>query len=151
MGFTLYTPNSFFLKIDFLLKRLKFSLIQIRSSYRLLSKEVSIQKLWIPVGRSIYESAYLEEILFVEAQNHYVMINLGTAKQYRVKSSLSKFFEKNLEEHQIFRKISRSYVVNLKRIERVENNFLIMEGNHKIPIPRERREEVLREVGVKFD
>ena len=113
--------------------------------------DVTTQKLWIPTSRGNFESGYLENILFVEAQDQYVLITVNEERQYRLKSSLSAFYEKNLKAVEIFRKISRSYVVNVQRIDKVENNYFIMESNLKVPIPRDRKDEVLREVGVRAE
>ena len=113
--------------------------------------DIATHKLWIPTSRGNFESAYLEDILYVEAQDHYIHIIVSDTKQYRLKSSLSAFYEKNLKAYDVFRKISRSYVVNVQRIDKVENNYFIMEGNLKVPIPRDRKDEVLKEVGVRLD
>ena len=149
MDITLHTPTKLFL----------FPETPPLESFRLwwasrkprTMNDVTTQKLWIPTSRGNFESVYLENILFVEAQDHYVLVTIDEERQYRIKSSLSAFYEKNLKACEIFRKISRSYVVNVQRIDKVENNYFIMEGNFKVPIPRDRKDEVLREVGVRVE
>ena len=106
-------------------------------------------KIWLPQGKGAYESIEARDILYVEAENHHLHIFLKGQNQQTIKSSLKDFYARSLEGFSYLKKVGRSHIVNIKRIERVENNRLIMEGNHSIPIPRDRKDEVLRDVGIK--
>ena len=111
----------------------------------------SESRIWLSLSKSTFESIEASDILYVVAQNHHIHINLKGDRKYVVKSSLGSFYEKSLNEFNYFKRIGRSYVVNINRIDRVENNRLIMEDNYCIPIPRDRKDEVLKELGIRFD
>jgi len=112
-------------------------------------KQDASNKLWIPIKKGVFESVYINDIVFVVAQDHYVRIQLTNEKCHQLKSSLNRYFEKYLENFGVFEKISRSYIVNLRKIQRVENNYLVMENDHRIHIPRERKESVLQAIGIR--
>ncbi|QNE38055.1 response regulator transcription factor [Hymenobacter sp. NBH84] len=81
-----------------------------------------------------------EEVLFIEALSTYVV--LVTDKQkYIVGGTL-----KNMEERLPFRhfvRVHRSYIVNLHRVEALEDNMLKL-GTHEVPVSRAYQEELVQ-------
>jgi len=79
-----------------------------------------------------------EEIHYLEAQDDYVMVY--TAEGRFLKQQTMKFFESHLDPDQFIR-IHRSYMVNVKAIERIEpyektNFILILHDGSKVPVSR---------------
>lgn len=146
---TLKLTNSFYKQTDQIFCGMAQQFTQLFMSSEEGDSGSAKSKIWLPFGKSVFESVDPSDIIYVEAQNHHIYINLTEERQHEVKSSLSEFYQKSLNDFSYFRKIGRKYIVNIKRIDRVENNHLIMEGNHSIPIPRDRKDEVLREVGIR--
>lgn len=73
-----------------------------------------------------------EDILFIESQGHY--INIYTElKTYEIKMNMS---DMAAMLSKAFVDTHRSYLVNLKHIERVTKTECILKGDHKIPISR---------------
>lgn len=147
---TLKLTNSYFKFAELLLSNLLPQFTQLLMTTEEGSSGSATSKIWLSFGKSVFESVNPSEIIYVEVKNHHIHINLTEERKYEMKSSLSEFYQKSLNEFSYFRKIGRRYIVNIKRIDRVENNRLIMEGNNSIPIPRDRKEEVLREVGIRI-
>lgn len=89
-----------------------------------------------------YEKINTPDILYVQALQNYVMIYTEKTK-YMTLLPL-KTVEENLDTRH-FMRVHKSFVVSIKRIETIENNEVIIQ-NHRIPISRNLREEVLERV-----
>lgn len=74
----------------------------------------------------------LNEILFIEAQGHYILINTQTNK-YKIKMNLSDI-EKSLDNG--FFRSQRSFIVGLKYIKRITRTAVFLENNLEIPLSR---------------
>ena len=81
------------------------------------------------------------EIVFIESQNHYLLLNLSSGEIFRMRMKLSQMFEK-LREYSGFIKVGASYVVNLAFVRKISGNNLEMLNGAKISIPRRSSEEV---------
>ena len=89
---------------------------------------------------SIYR-VRISEIISIESQNHYLLIQLSSGKVLRMRMKLSQIFEE-IQKYPEFMKVGASYVVNLIFIRRIFGNTLEMLNGTKIPIPRRSSEEV---------
>lgn len=93
---------------------------------------------------SKYEKILLEDILFVQALQNYVVIHTRKGK-YMTLLPL-KSVEAHLE-NQPFLRVHKSYLVAIAKIESIESTEIIIQ-NHRIPLSRNLREQVV-EVVVK--
>lgn len=83
----------------------------------------------------------VQEIIFIESQNHYLMIRLSSGETLRLRGKLSQLFEE-MQEYLEFIRVGVSYIVNLRFVRRVAGNALEIMDGAKIPIPRRSSEEV---------
>lgn len=81
------------------------------------------------------------EIIFIESQNHYLMIRLSSGETLRMRKKLSQMFEE-IQEHTEFIQVGVSYIVNLMFVRRVDGNTFEIENGVRIPIPRRSSVEV---------
>ena len=84
---------------------------------------------------------FVTEIVSIESQKHYQVINLTSGEILRLRMTLSQMFEK-LREYSGFIKVGASYVVNLAFVRKISGNTLEMTNGVKISIPRRSSEEV---------
>lgn len=85
-----------------------------------------------------------DEIEFVEAMADYVVINLASNRH--IIHSTMKAIEKKLSEKQFVR-VHRSYIVNLKRINAVENSSIVM-GEKRVPIGASYKNEFMNKLKI---
>ncbi len=119
------------------------------------SKKIDIDyhsnKLWISIRRGAFEGLNVEEIIYIQAADHYLKIYIRNKDPYIVKSSLNNFYENYLSRYKIFYRLSRSYIINLQKAYKIEKNQLfLMEIEKGLPIPKNKKDEILRVIGVKF-
>jgi two-component system LytT family response regulator len=84
-----------------------------------------------------------EDVLFIEALSTYVV--LVTDKQKHIVGGTLK----NMEDRLPFRhfvRVHRSYIVNLHRVEAMEDNMLKL-GQHEVPVSRPYQEELTQRLG----
>lgn len=89
-----------------------------------------------------YEKVYLDDILFVQALQNYVVI--VTEKGKYVTLLYLKTVEEKLNK-QAFIRVHKSYVVAIAKIDSIETHELVIQS-HRIPISRTHRERVLSQV-----
>jgi len=106
--------------------------------------------MWISVKRGVYESIAFEEILFIEADDHYLKVHCCQNKTYLIKSQITKFYERYLSKYDNFFQLSRSYLVNLDKAHKIVNNQLLLEENKTLSIPRGKKPELLKIIGAKL-
>jgi two-component system LytT family response regulator len=80
-----------------------------------------------------------EDVLFIEALSTYVV--LVTAKQKHIVSGTLKSIEERIPFRHFVR-VHRSYIVNLHRVEAMEDGMLQL-GQHEVPISRSYHEELM--------
>ncbi|RFM28314.1 LytR/AlgR family response regulator transcription factor [Deminuibacter soli] len=97
--------------------------------------------LFIKADNRIVKIRYAD-ILFIEALQNYVCIYTGDQKH--ITYLTFKSMEENLPADR-FLKVHKSFLVNLGRIDHIENNELHL-GRHTIPISRTNREEILQKI-----
>lgn len=89
-----------------------------------------------------FERIYFKDILFVESMQNYVIIHVG-AQKLIVYMTLAGM-EDQLPKDQ-FLKVHKSFIVAIGRVNTIENNEILIQ-QHRIPISRSSREEVLKRI-----
>ncbi len=99
--------------------------------------------LFIKDTNSSYKKINFEEILWVEALENYITVTTEKTK-YTIHFTM-KSFEKKLPSN-IFMRIHRSYIINLKKVDAIEDNEVIIMLNKrkkKFPIARTYKEALM--------
>ena len=150
-----------FSAIDYLLKPLRpnkvkeayekaqKSLEQNQLQQRLLELKNSLasdkfRKIALPVEDGVL-FVKLEEIYVLEADGMYTTFNLTNNRKLLISKPL-KYFSDLLESKELFYKPHRSYLVNLKYLQKVvkkEGTYIEMENNMRIPVSKEKKEELV--------
>ena len=86
---------------------------------------------FVKVNNKLVKINY-EDILYIEALSDYIIIKAEGNKQHIVYSTL-KAFEEKLKTNPLFLRVHRSYIVNLKKIEVIEDSNLLIKGTY-IPV-----------------
>lgn len=141
--------------LDYLLKPITFdrffkSANKARDYHRLLNNtaqpgipkaETDEGYFFIKCGNK-YEKIYFDEILYVEGMQNYVTI-FTTKGKYMTLLNL-KSLEQNLDG-KLFIRVHKSYIVSTGKIDGIEGNEIFI-GEHRIPISRNYREQVIQQV-----
>ncbi|MDJ1466881.1 LytTR family DNA-binding domain-containing protein [Cytophagaceae bacterium DM2B3-1] len=85
----------------------------------------------------------LEQLLYVEAEDNYLMFYIGT-KRVLTRMTLSELLHR-LPEHNYMR-VHRSYIISLNKIEKIERHQLTIAGK-QIPLSGTYRTELLLRLG----
>lgn len=83
----------------------------------------------------------VREIVSIESQNHYLLLNLASGEILRLRMKLPQMFEE-IQIYPEFIRVGASYIVNLSFVKKISGNTLEMRSGAKIPIPRRSGEEV---------
>ncbi len=83
----------------------------------------------------------INEVVSIESQSHYLMLNLSSGEILRMRRKLSQMFEE-MQEYPEFIRIGASYIVNLSFVRKISGNTVEMISGAKVPIPRRSSEEV---------
>lgn len=88
----------------------------------------------------------VEDIIFAESDGNYSTLHVVDSKKMVLTKKL-KEVDALLPQAHFFR-IHNSYVVNLDKIKEYikADGYVILEGNHKIPISRQKRSEFLKKI-----
>ncbi|NVM61894.1 DNA-binding LytR/AlgR family response regulator [Mucilaginibacter sp. SG538B] len=141
--------------LDYLLKPITFdrffkSANKAKDYYRLLNNwvqpgapktEADEGYFFIKCGNK-YEKIYFDEILYVEGMQNYVTIFTPKGKYITLLNLKS--LEQNLDS-KLFIRVHKSYIVSTGKIDGIEGNDIFI-GQHRIPISRNYREQVIRQV-----
>jgi two-component system, LytTR family, response regulator len=150
-----------FSAIDYLLKPLrpnkvleaiekaKKALTQNQVQQRLLELKNSLSsdkfsKLALPVEDGVL-FVKLEEIYVLEADGMYTNFHLTNNRKILISKPM-KYFAELLENKELFYKPHRSYLVNLKYLQKVvkkEGTYIEMENGMRIPVSKEKKEELI--------
>jgi DNA-binding LytR/AlgR family response regulator len=88
------------------------------------------------------------DILWVEAMENYIVINTFKQKftiHFTMKSIMNQL------PSDIFKRVHRSYIVNIKNIDRIEDNYVIIQvdkGTKQIPIGKAYKEKFMKEINL---
>lgn len=113
-----------------------------------INKSRPQKRLWLLLKRGVYISLEVDEIKYIEAEDHYIKIHSEKQSLPLIKASLSGFYGKHLKVFGHFYALSRSCVVNTNKIRKIENNQLYIDPNKPLSIPKGKRDEVLEFIGV---
>ena len=91
---------------------------------------------------SKYEKIHFDQILYIEGMQNYITIY--TAKGKFVTLLYLKNLEENLDNRKFIR-VHKSYIVSVDKIESIEAGEIFIQS-HRIPLSRNYREQVLRQV-----
>jgi two-component system LytT family response regulator len=99
--------------------------------------EARLSRIVVKKGNSI-KIIPVEQVKYIEAQDDYVMIYYSDGKA--LKQQTMKYYEENLSRADFVR-IHRSYIVNVKEINRIEpygkeNHIAVMLSGAKLPVSR---------------
>jgi DNA-binding LytR/AlgR family response regulator len=135
--------------IDYLLKPIAFNrfvkAIQKAKDYLELTekptKSANSSFMFVRSDRRI-EKIELNQILFIESFGNYAYINTATKKIIAYLTLRS--IESQLPEQEFIR-VHKSYLINLSKIESIDDNQIRM-NNHSIPVSRSHSEELMKMV-----
>ena len=146
---TEYAFNAFqynvadYLKKPFTYQRFLESIAKIETTNDIAAAKVDQDHLFIKVDTKLIKLQNTD-ILFVESMGDYVKF-VTPNKKYVTLNTI-----KNLEEKldkATFLKVHRSYLVNLTKIDDLDGNILLIQGN-QVPISKGHREEVLKRLNI---
>jgi two-component system LytT family response regulator len=87
----------------------------------------------------------LDEICVIQAESMYATFHLVGNRKILISKPM-KYFSNLLENKELFYKPHRSYLVNLKFLQKVvkkDGTFLEMENNMRIPVSKEKKDELM--------
>lgn len=105
------------------------------------------EKIWLPIKRGSYQNISLDSISYIEAEDHYIWIYLDQSELPKIKYSLTGFYEDYLSGNRDFLLLSRSHIVNVNKIEKIESYEMLV-GNITLPIPKDKKSEILTYLGL---
>lgn len=100
-------------------------------------------KLALPVEDGVL-FVKLEEIYVLEADSMYTQFHLIQNRKLLISKPM-KYFSDLLEDKELFYKPHRSYLVNLKYLQKIvkkEGTYIEMENGMRIPVSKEKKEEL---------
>ncbi|GAB4298724.1 MAG: LytTR family DNA-binding domain-containing protein [Marinilabiliales bacterium] len=110
-------------------------------------KEDTNDEIFIKKNSTFVRLKY-DDILFVEALENYIIVNTFTEK-YTIHFTM-KLIEKKLPAKK-FKRVHRSYIVNINKIVGIEDNSIIIEtktGEKLIPIGKSYKDDLMNELNI---
>ena len=104
-------------------------------------KTMTLNSIYVNVNKKLIK-LNIEDINIIEAKGDYVLIKLQDAENLIIHTTLKKLLEKLPSE--LFFKVHRSFVVNLKKIVDIEESTIVI-GRDVIPISKSNKKP-LREI-----
>ncbi len=91
--------------------------------------------------KDVYQKVYIQEILFIEADGDYIVVQLKDKVKYTIRMKFSDMEAKLPSES--FMKVHRGYIIQLQKIESInfQVNTLKIDG-HTIPISRSNKDKL---------
>ena len=138
---------------DYLLKPVVFSrfLKAVSKANKLFSEELdkeSSEGIFIKSSSSSFIRLFYDDILWIEAMENYVVIMTYNQKHtihFTMKALLSKLPDDK------FIRVHRSYIVNKNRIERIDDNMIIMhteDAKKSIPISKSYKDDFMKNINI---
>ena len=104
-----------------------------------------IDHIYTKVGNKL-RKVPLDDILYIEVEGKYSALQVKERK-YNVKASLKDLLQKLPNDK--FVRVSRNFVVNLKRIQHIDTfQYTVKVGEMEIPISRTYKEELMRHINL---
>jgi DNA-binding LytR/AlgR family response regulator len=107
-----------------------------------ISNESNASEIFVKVSGKLIRLP-LNEILFIEALSDYVLIHTEDKRQYVVYATM-KYFEEKLSAYKHFKRIHRSYIVNMQKVKSIDESQNVLIGEKTLPIGNTYREEFLK-------
>ena len=128
-----------------ILKAQKFDLPKNKAKEYIEKEETKneVNQLYINIDRRLIKID-LPTIYLIEAKGDYILVKTDT-KNYTVHSTLKKIEEKLPDD--LFLKIHRSFIINLKKIIDIEDNSVLI-AKDVIPVSRSNRPELMRRLNL---
>lgn len=135
--------------IDYLLKPFSFKRFDIavtKALKKIIIEHLQIEKTPLKDDRIYIKSGYehykviIDRIIYINSDADYT--DIYTENNKFISSESLKHWEEKLSEFQFIR-VHKSYIINLKKINKATTRFIFMEGNYKIPIGRTYKNMVL--------
>ena len=112
---------------------------------RVDDRTTTAEHIYTKVGNKL-RKVPLEDILYIEVEGKYSALQVRDRK-YNVKASLKDLLQKLPTNH--FVRVSRNFVVNLKRIQHIDTfQYTVKVGEMEIPISRTYKEELMRHINL---
>jgi DNA-binding LytR/AlgR family response regulator len=138
---------------DYLLKPVVFSrfLKAVTKANKLFTEELkkeSSEGIFIKSSSSSFIRLFYDDILWIEAMENYVVIMTYNQKHtihFTMKALLNKLPEDK------FVRVHRSYIVNKNRIERIDDNMIIMhteDAKKSIPISKSYKDDFMKNINI---
>ncbi len=111
----------------------------------------SDRKLAIPTSDGL-RFIQLDMIVFLEADSSYCTLHINDGKQILVSRPL-KYFSDKLESDRVFLRPHKSFIINMNYLQeyiKEDGGALKLTTGHSIPISRQKKDEVLREMNNFF-
>lgn len=136
-------------KVKEALEKASKSLSQNQLQQRLVELKNSLSsdkfsKLALPVEDGVL-FVKLNEIYVLEADGMYTQFNLSNNRRILISKPM-KYFSDLLENKDLFYKPHRSYLVNLKYLQKIvkkDGTYIEMENEMRIPVSKEKRDELI--------
>lgn len=90
-----------------------------------------------------YKKVATEDIIYLEAQRNYCNIHLTKGNTYTVSIPMNEVYV-DLNPY-LFKRVHRSYIINMSHIDTYYGNMVVMTENHHIPIGRDYREVIAKD------
>ena len=108
-----------------------------------LNDKVLIDSIFVKQNKMLYK-VKLDEILFLQSDHVYIEIITIDNQKWLIRDSLNEYINK-LNHN--FLRVHRGFIVNLKHLEAINHNILIV-GNHEVPIGKNYREQLLQKINL---
>ena len=87
--------------------------------YPTFIKPLEEYTVWVTTARNTYEPVLLKELIYIEADDHYLKAYTTEHKSYLMfKGTLKNFYRNNLYVFEDFFQLGRSHIINLKYIKK---------------------------------
>lgn len=108
------------------------------------NKEILVRDALFVKQQHTYKKLQFEEILFLKSDHVYVDVFATNKRKFLIRSSLHDLLEK-LDKQ--FLRTHRSYIVNMNRVEAIEENLLIID-NFSIPISKSFQKDLMSRLNI---
>ena len=104
-------------------------------------KLTSQRTIWYRIKQGFgYRNVFIKEILYIECSGHKLTLRTVEGKDYQLYGSLQSI-EKEFEKYDFIR-VHKSYLVNQEHILAVEKLDVILKGELRVPLGKDRRKKV---------
>lgn len=124
---------------DYLLKPIDYEKISVTMGLLVQNMTYDSRFIVVKEGREL-RKVFLSDIIYSDYNNHYVRIHTKEC----IISTYVKFadFEERMRKYASFLTCYRCIIVNMDKIEKIEDGFFLMNNGEYIPIKRDRSKEI---------